>query len=101
MFTFRNRYVFPCLALILAAGAVAQTPGAAEKRIAVTVDAAKTGAPISPYLYGQFIEHIGDTVNRSLWAEMIDDRKFYYTIDSKTPAPRALARAARQLAGAP
>jgi alpha-N-arabinofuranosidase len=75
------------VALALAATAAAQAPGVSEKRIAVTVDAAKTGTPISPYLYGQFIEHIGDLVNRSLWAEMIDDRKFYHAIDSKAPAP--------------
>jgi alpha-N-arabinofuranosidase len=77
----------PCVAVALAGAACAQTSGAPEKRIAVTVDAAKTASPVSPYLYGQFIEHIGDTVNRSLWAEMIDDRKFYYTVDSKTAAP--------------
>ncbi len=86
MFTFRNCCVLIGLALVLA---VAQNPTASEKRVTATVDAAKTGAPISPYLYGQFIEHIADTVNRSLWAEMIDDRKFYYKIDSKAPAPAA------------
>jgi alpha-N-arabinofuranosidase len=84
MFMFRNCRVFALLALTLAA---AQTPGTPERRITVTVDAAKTAAPVSPYLYGQFIEHIGDTVNRSVWAEMVDDRKFYYTVDSKTAAP--------------
>lgn len=89
MLTFRNWFVSPWLVLTLAATAAAQTPGVPEKRIAVRVDAAKTADPISPYLYGQFIEHIGDLVNRSLWAEMIDDRKFYYTIDSKSDAPPA------------
>ncbi len=84
MSPFRNSCAISWLALALAA---AQTPGAPEKRISVTVDAATTSAPVSPYLYGQFIEHIGDTVNRSVWAEMIDDRKFYYTVDSKTAAP--------------
>ena len=58
------------LAAALAAGAGAQTAGVPEKRIALSIDAARTGAPISPYLYGQFIEHIGDLVNRSIWAEM-------------------------------
>ena len=43
----------------------------------------KLAAPISPYIYGQFIEHIGDLVNRSVWAEMLDDRKFYFDISSK------------------
>ena len=72
----------------------AQTSGAPEKHIAVTVDAGKTRAPISPYLYGQFIEHIGDLVNRSVWAEMLDDRKFYYAITSNPPLRSAAARPA-------
>ncbi|HSW48690.1 MAG TPA: hypothetical protein VLH09_00880, partial [Bryobacteraceae bacterium] len=74
---------------MLAIGASAQSVNAPAKPIAATIDAAKTGEPISPYLYGKFIEHIGDLVNRSVWAEMIDDRKFYYAIDSKSPAPPA------------
>jgi len=83
--------IVPCLAVALAGAACAQTSGAPEKRIAVTVDATKTAPPISPYLYGGFIEHIADTVNRSLWAEMIDDRKFFNDINSK-PVPQAPGR---------
>src|ERR1041384_2706482 len=79
------------LAAVLTASAGAQTSTVPGKHIAVTVDAAKTGAPISPYLYGQFIEHIGDLVNRSVWAEMLDDRKFYYPISSEPSAPTASA----------
>ena len=51
----------------------------------VTIDASKTGPPISKYLYGQFLEHAGGLVNESVWAEMLDDRKFYYPITSKPP----------------
>ena len=51
----------------------------------VTIDASKTGASISKYLYGQFLEHAGGLVNESVWAEMLDDRKFYYPITSKPP----------------
>jgi len=58
-------------------------------QIAVNIDAAKTAPPINPYLYGQFIEHIGDLVNHGMWAEQIDDRKFYYDITSKAPAQPA------------
>jgi alpha-N-arabinofuranosidase len=75
------------LAAVLTAGAGAQTSSAPEERIVVSVDAGKTRAPISPYLYGQFIEHIGDLVNRSVWAEMLDDRKFYNPVNSETAAP--------------
>jgi alpha-N-arabinofuranosidase len=67
---------------------VASTAFAGAQGIAVTIDATKTGTPISPYIYGQFIEHIGDLVNRGVWAEMVDDRKFYYPINSQ-PEPAA------------
>jgi len=40
-------------------------------------------------LYGQFIEHIGGTMYGSLWAEMLDDRKFYFPITAKKPEPAA------------
>ncbi len=56
----------------------------------VTVDAQQTAAPISKYLYGGFIEHGGTLMYRSLWSEMLDDRKFYFPITSKdaaAPAP--------------
>jgi alpha-N-arabinofuranosidase len=75
------------LIAVLTAPAGAQTGSTAGARITVTIDAGKTRAPISPYLYGQFIEHIGDLVNRSVWAEMIDDRKFYFAINADPAAP--------------
>jgi alpha-N-arabinofuranosidase len=49
----------------------------------VKVDAAKTGAPISPYIYGQFIEHLGRCIYGGIWAEMLEDRKFYFDITPK------------------
>jgi len=51
-----------------------------------TIDASKTDAPISKYIYGQFLEHIGGIVNNNIWAEMLDDRKFYFPINSHPPA---------------
>lgn len=32
---------------------------------------------VSPYIYGQFIEHIPSCIYNGIWAEMIIDRKFY------------------------
>jgi alpha-N-arabinofuranosidase len=53
------------------------------------VEAGEARAPISPYLYGQFLEHIGDIINHGLWAELLDDRKFYFPVaDTVQPAPR-------------
>lgn len=54
--------------------------------IQATIDASKTGAPISKYIYGEFLEHIGGIVNNNIWAEMLDDRKFYFPINSHPPA---------------
>jgi alpha-N-arabinofuranosidase len=68
-------------ALLFSAFASAQT-----QPIHATIDASKTGAPISKYVYGQFLEHIGGLVNTGVWAEMLDDRKFYNAIKAKAPA---------------
>ena len=63
----------------------AATPSA----ISATVDAAKTGHPISDYMFGGFIEHIGNLINYSFWSEVLDDRKFFYTVDSTLlPEPK-------------
>ena len=82
------------IALLLAAAcglgfavaAPAQQGGpSAPQPIAVTIDTQQIAAPISKYLYGGFIEHGGMLMYRSLWAEMIDDRKFYFPITSQEP----------------
>ncbi len=69
------------LALLFATLCTAQT-----QPIHATIDASKSGAPISQYIYGQFLEHIGGIVNNNIWAEMLDDRKFYFPINSHPPA---------------
>ncbi len=51
--------------------------------IRVAVDAAKPGPPINPFIYGQFIEHLGRCIYGGIWAEMLEDRKFYYPITDK------------------
>ena len=50
---------------------------------AITIDTTRTGTPISPYIYGQFIEHVGRGVYGGLWAEMLEDRKFYFVINDR------------------
>ena len=70
--------------LLISAIASAQT-----QPVTATIDASKTGPPISKYIYGQFLEHIGGLVNNGLWAEMLDDRKFYFPITSHPPAEPA------------
>ena len=62
---------------------------AQTRTVNAAIDASKTSAPISKYIYGQFLEHIGGIVNNNIWAEMLDDRKFYYPINSHPPAQPA------------
>jgi alpha-N-arabinofuranosidase len=44
------------------------------------IDGGKTGKPISKYIYGQFIEHLGRCIYQGLWAEMLEDRKFFWPV---------------------
>jgi len=47
----------------------------------VTIDLdAKAKDPINPYIYGQFIEHLGRCIYGGIWAEMLEDRKFYFPV---------------------
>lgn len=62
---------------------------AVPEQLQVTIDPQQTGAPISKYLYGGFIEHGGTLMYRSLCSEMLDDRKFYFPITSKDAGPFA------------
>ncbi|HMA54404.1 MAG TPA: alpha-L-arabinofuranosidase C-terminal domain-containing protein, partial [Acidobacteriota bacterium] len=46
----------------------------------VIIDAGKTGPPVSKYIYGQFIEHLGRCIYQGIWAEMLEDRKFFWPV---------------------
>jgi alpha-L-arabinofuranosidase len=50
----------------------------------VSIDLAQPGPAISPYLYGQFIEHLGRCIHDGVWAEKLHDRKFLLALD-KSP----------------
>lgn len=47
------------------------------------VDLGKSVGPISPYIYGQFIEHLGRCIYGGIWAEMLADRKFHHPVTSR------------------
>ncbi len=51
-----------------------------EEPILIRLDWSKTGHPISRYVYGQLVEHVGKCIYGGMWAEMLEDRKFYYSI---------------------
>ncbi|HKV24017.1 MAG TPA: hypothetical protein VJN93_05440 [Candidatus Acidoferrum sp.] len=53
--------------------------------LTVTIDTRQAGEPTSKYEFGMFIEHIGPLIYRSLWSELLDDRKFYFLITAEEP----------------
>lgn len=52
-----------------------------QQKVTAVIDAAKVGDPIEKYVFGKFIEQ-GATINKALSAEMLDDRKFFYDVNS-------------------
>ena len=52
----------------------------------INININKTSEPISPYIYGQFIEHLGRCIYGGIWAEMLEDRKFFYPVTGEAPA---------------
>jgi len=54
--------------------------------VPVSIDTRTVQEPISPYIYGQFIEHLGRCIYGGLWAEMLEDRKFFYPVTGDAPA---------------
>jgi alpha-N-arabinofuranosidase len=48
--------------------------------LSVSIDVGRKGEPINPFIYGQFIEHLGRCVYGGIWAEMLEDRKFFFPV---------------------
>jgi alpha-N-arabinofuranosidase len=63
------------------------TAHAQAPRLVARIDTAKVHAAVTPYQYGMFIEPIGRLIERSLWAEMLDDRKFYFPVTAEGKDP--------------
>ncbi|MHC4659666.1 MAG: alpha-L-arabinofuranosidase C-terminal domain-containing protein, partial [Planctomycetota bacterium] len=93
------------LAAVMLAGTSHQAVAAEEdnapvQKPTVVIEAGKTGEPISKYIYGQFIEHLGRCIYGGIWAEMLEDRKFYYPVPAEGPIWKE-HKGARVLAGSP
>ena len=69
---FNRRGVFAVVAILMLTAAVWAGDFSAE------IKADKTKEPISDYIYGQFIEHVGRCIDGGIWAEMVQDRKFFH-----------------------
>lgn len=76
-----------------AIAAAQQTGTGMPEHLTVNIDTRQTAPPVSKYEHGMFIEHIRTLIYRTLWSEMLDDRKFYFPITSQEPeAPAAEQR---------
>jgi alpha-L-arabinofuranosidase len=69
-------------AFLLVAGRCGQCANPPQPS-SIVIDAGKTREPISKYVYGQFIEHLGRCIYGGIWAEMLEDRKFFDPVGSK------------------
>ncbi len=69
------------LAVLAACGMLVSLSGCkSDTAPAIVIDAEKTGKPVSKYIYGQFIEHLGRCIYQGIWAEMLEDRKFFWPV---------------------
>jgi len=66
--------------LLLVIGLFSLVCRAAVSAPTIQIDLEAKAAPISPFIYGQFIEHLGRCIYGGIWAEMLEDRKFYFPI---------------------
>ena len=63
----------------------------------VTIDAAKTGEPVNPLIFGGYME----PATTQVWAEMLTDRKFASPITDAAPAPAPTNSFFRRFLGEP
>ena len=66
---------FSCATIILC-GLLGWSAAGLAAETTITIDLGKPGAAVNPYIYGQFIEHMGRCIHGGIWAEMLHDRKF-------------------------
>src|SRR5882672_4118684 len=87
----------PLTAILLA---LFVTHAAAQSPTTITIDARTTAEPMSKYIYGQFIEHLGRCIYGGIWAEILEDRKFYYSITKDYAPYKDLTNSAFPVVGA-
>ena len=58
--------------------------------VSVDLDVDQKEEAINPLIYGQFIEHLGRCIYGGIWAEMLEDRKFYFPVTDEYDPYKAL-----------
>src|SRR6476646_6688683 len=90
------------LSLLGTGAAFAAEPAGSDQTVAprLTIDAGKVGPAMSENIYSQFIEHLGRCIYGGLWAEMLEDRKFYFPITADYAPYKSLTDSAYPVVGA-
>lgn len=96
----RPSYAAVALLTILVVRGFGQEPSA-PSTAEIKIDTTQTREPISSYIYGQFIEHLGRCIYGGIWAEMLEDRKFYFSVPAQKEIWRETPQHARVLADSP
>jgi alpha-L-arabinofuranosidase len=52
----------------------------------IKINTAVKSETMSKYIYGQFIEHLGRCIYGGIWAEMLEDRKFWFVPGTRESA---------------
>jgi alpha-L-arabinofuranosidase len=81
--------------------AIPEMPETKTVESTVVINANIEFEPISKYIYGQFIEHLGQCIYGGIWAEMLEDRKFYYAIPANHNTWETTGSGARVLRDSP
>ncbi len=86
---------------ILLLGVISASFSVGFAQQAVKIDVKSTSPdPINPFIYGQFIEHLGRCIYGGIWAEKLEDRKFYFPITSDYSPYRSLIDSKHPVVGA-
>lgn len=70
---------------------------ATDPKPSLAIDVNDRREPINPYIYGQFIEHLGRCIYGGIWAEMLEDRKFFYPVGHELSAWRSGGQASVEM----
>ncbi|WP_428308109.1 alpha-L-arabinofuranosidase C-terminal domain-containing protein [Lacipirellula sp.] len=89
------------IARLDAADAVSTPAGSVAKQpTTVKINAAERRPDINPFIYAQFIEHLGRCIYGGIWAEMLEDRKFYFPITENYAPYKSLEKTEFPVVGA-
>jgi alpha-L-arabinofuranosidase len=76
----QRRDIMKTIFISLLAISLLVIPAVKAETVNIKLDLKNQGEAISPLIYGQFIEHLGRCIYGGIWAEMLEDRKFYFPV---------------------